>query len=143
MDLVVTVPKDFWFEWIKEGDAVGEPSTGTEWGYWLSKQKPPIEPGERLYVVAWGRLRGYAPVTRVVQHPETKRWVVCREGSAVACTVRQGMRFDGFRGFRKRWWNRELEEPFEQWKTEGVAKAAVYRAMRAGVFEPDAGAQIG
>jgi len=30
-DLVVTVPKDFWPDWIAEGDAVGEPETGTEW----------------------------------------------------------------------------------------------------------------
>ena len=32
MDLVVTVPKWFWFDWIAEGDAVGEPETG-EAGY--------------------------------------------------------------------------------------------------------------
>lgn len=28
---VGTCPKDFWEEWIAEGDAAGDPETGEEW----------------------------------------------------------------------------------------------------------------
>lgn len=130
-DLVVTVPKHFWFEWIAEGDAAGDPPTGTEWAFWLAKARPSIEPGERLYVVSWGRLRGYAPVTRIGQDPASLRWAICREGRAVDCTL-QGRRIDGFRGARKRWWDRSEEIPFLSWKTAGIPPAAVDKAIRAG-----------
>lgn len=33
-DLVGTCPKDFWEEWIAEGDAAGDPETGEEWGWY-------------------------------------------------------------------------------------------------------------
>jgi len=69
-DLVVTVPRNLWAEWIEEGDAVGEPETGEEWGFFLGHNRPPILPGERLYIVAHDRLRGYAPVTRVAFYPD-------------------------------------------------------------------------
>ena len=126
-DLVVTVPKNLWFAWIAEGDAVGEPESGEEWAYWVSRARPPIEPGDRLYVVAWGMLRGYAPVTRVVRQPLGDQFGICRQGKAVACTVRDA-RFDGFRGYRKRWWAREIEVPFPTWKTEGIPDAVVQKA---------------
>lgn len=125
-DLVVTVPKDFWFEWIDEGDAAGETPTGTEWGFWLGWTKPPIEPGEKLYIVAWGMLRGYSPVTRVAKD-DAGRWVVCREGDAIACTV-PGMRIEGFRGYRKVWWPPSSERPFEDWRTAGIPARLVQRA---------------
>lgn len=64
-DLVVTVPMKLWDMWIDEGDSVGEPETGEEWGFYLGPTKPPITAGERLYIVAHGLLRGYAPVTGV------------------------------------------------------------------------------
>ena len=48
MDLVGTCPKDFWEEWIVEGDAAGEPETGEEWhwytGHHLARS---TKPGER------------------------------------------------------------------------------------------------
>lgn len=69
-DLVVTVPRDLWTDWIEEGDAVGEPESGEEWGFFVTGwTRPPIRVGERLYVVAHDRLRGYAPVTRVAFYP--------------------------------------------------------------------------
>lgn len=129
-DLVVTVPKDIWFEWIAEGDAVGEPESGEEWAYWVSKAKPPAEPGDRLYIVAWGMLRGYAPITRVAQTPDG-RWGICRKGGAVACTVK-GRRWDGFRGYRYRWWEREQEGPFPEWRIEGIPGKQVAMALRRG-----------
>jgi hypothetical protein len=72
-DLVVTVPKDFWLEWIDEGDAAGSVESGEEWGFFVGYRRPDIIPGERLYVVAWGRLRGYAPVTRVARTDRASR----------------------------------------------------------------------
>jgi hypothetical protein len=130
MDLVVTVPKDFWFEWIDEGDPAGKTlPSGIEWGFWLGSQRPPIEPGDRLYVVAWNMVRGFAPVTRVAQN--NGRWVICREGGAVACTVPE-LQVPGFRGWRKRWWEREREQPFEDWRYAGVPQRVLERALRDG-----------
>jgi hypothetical protein len=111
-DLVVTCPKGFFLEWIAEGDAVGEPYTGEEWGWFMGGHRPPVEPGDRLYVVAWGRLRGYAPVTRLAA---TERgWCICRRGDAVAVTIEQPI--PGFRGWRRVWWPREAERPFPEWR---------------------------
>lgn len=132
-DLVVTVPKHFWFDWIAEGDAAGAPPSGQEWGFFLGRNRPPIEPGDRLYVVAWGRLRGYAPVTRVVQHEG--RWIICREAGAVACTVRNiGMSFNGFQGFRKRWWDREDEVDFPDWMMVALPMREIEKAAERGVL---------
>jgi len=116
-DLVGTCPKDFWLEWIAEGDAAGEPYTGEEWG-WYTRDPMALQtsPGDRFYVVAWGRLRGYAPVTRV-QNQGAGAYVICRRGDGVACTVPDDI--PGFRGLRKRWWHRDCEVPFPDWKTEG------------------------
>lgn len=69
-DLVVTVPRELWVEWIAEGDAAGEPESGEEWGFYLGPQRPPCGPGDRLYIVAHDRLRGYAPITRVAFFPD-------------------------------------------------------------------------
>jgi len=38
---------------------------GAEWGFFMGGAKPPIGPGDRLYIVAHNRLRGFAPVTRL------------------------------------------------------------------------------
>lgn len=116
-DLVVTVPKTLWVEWMAEGDAVGEPETGEEWAYWVGT-RPSIQKGDRLYVVAWGRLRGYAPVTRVVERDG--RFAICRRGGAVACTVPAPI--PGFRGYRRRWWQREDEVEFPDWRAAGVSR---------------------
>jgi hypothetical protein len=116
-DLVVTVPKDFWPDWIAEGDAVGEPKTGTEWSFYVGARKPSIRHGERLYIVACGRLRGYAPVTRVAL-ARAGQWAICRQGGAVACTIDQEIR--GFQGFRQPWWIRSDEMPFPGWQIVGV-----------------------
>lgn len=117
-DLVGTCPKDFWEEWIAEGDAAGDPYTGEEWGWFTrSGLAAKIKAGDRFYVVAHGRLRGWAPVTRV-QSPkdgwDDSGWVICRRGDAVACTV--PFAIPGFRGLRERWWKREDEIPFPDWK---------------------------
>jgi hypothetical protein len=104
----------FWPQWIAEGDAAGEPYTGEEWGFFLGGAKPPIGPGDRLYIVALGKLRGYAPVTALKRSVDG-RWAICRRGGAVAVTIAEGIK--GFRGFRHRWWDRVIEKPFPDWKT--------------------------
>lgn len=65
-DLVVTVPKNLWPEWIVEGDLPGE-DTGDEYAFYMACTIP-------------------APVT-------------------------------GFRGWRYRWWSRDDEIPFPDWRT--------------------------
>ena len=125
-DLVVTVPKESWTRWIEEGDPADEPESGEEWGFFVSS-RPRIEAGERLYVVAWGRVRGYAPVTAVrrVQHPSDPGgracYAICRKGGAQAVTIFASV--GGFRGVRERWWSLEEERPFPEWRTEGVPVA--------------------
>lgn len=113
MDLVVTVPKWFWPEWIAEGDPAGHPPSGQEWAFSLGGKRPPISPGDRLYIVAHGKLRGYAPVTRLSR--EGGKWAICRKGGAVAVTIDKPI--PGFQGFRHVWWNRSEEKPFPEWKT--------------------------
>lgn len=116
-DLVGTCPKDFFLEWIAEGDAAGEPCTGEEWG-WYTRDSLALQakPGDRFYVVAHGLLRGWAPVTRV--HDGGDSFIICRRGNAVACSL--PVPVPGFRGLRTRWWDRSQEGPFDDWRTAGL-----------------------
>jgi len=111
VDLVGTCPRDFWEEWIAEGDAVGESETGQEWS-WFTRHRliRAIEVGDRFYVVARGKLRGWAPVTRITSE------AICRRGEAVACTLAYPV--PGFRGLKRRWWDRSDELPFANWDTD-------------------------
>lgn len=122
-DIVVTVPQTFTHPiapglkglaaWIAEGDAAGEPWSGTEWEFTVGGLKPSIEAGERVYVVCERRLRGYAPLIRL--EPEGPgRWLLIRGGKAVAVTLTDSI--VGFRGWRRRWWGRSQELPFPDWK---------------------------
>jgi hypothetical protein len=107
-DLVGTCPKDFWDEWLTEGDAAGLPESGEEWGWFAEHSfRSLIKPGERFYVVAHGKLRGYALVTAV------RGGAIIRKGGAVAVTIDQPI--PGFRGLRKRWWDRDIERAFPDW----------------------------
>ena len=117
VDLVGTCPKDFWLEWIAEGDPAGTPETGEEWGWYTRHSFARLAvPGDRFYVVAWGMLRGYAPITRVQDSGDL--FVICRRGGAIACTIDKPI--PGFRGLEKRWWRREDERPFPDWQTAGI-----------------------
>lgn len=132
-DLVVTVPKSLWSVWLLEGDTAGavrgsenspefkayEDADGMlEWHFYLSRLKPPISPGERVYVVAHGRLRGFSPLVRVEQDRGSGRYALVRHHGARAVTIDDPIQ--GFQGFRKRWWDQSLEREFPGWKTEGV-----------------------
>jgi hypothetical protein len=113
-DVVVTVPKRLWQEWIDEGDLPGDDPTGDEYAFYLSGPRPEIEPGELVYIVAHGKLRGYAPLTRVALCPGIT-FALIRAGGAVACTIPVSV--TGFRGWRYRWWRRDDEIPFPDWRT--------------------------
>lgn len=120
-DVVVTCPKNIWLDWLEEGDLPGDPPTGEEWGFSTWGPKPDIQPGERVYVVAHGRLRGYAPLTRLeYQHVGHGQGRVAfgRAAGAVAVTIAEPIK--GFRGWRYRWWRSETEIVFPDWKTAGV-----------------------
>jgi hypothetical protein len=115
-DLVGTCPKDSWEEWIAEGDAAGETATGEEWGWYTRHSLAAnIKPGDRFYVVAHGKLRGWAPVTRLLDDGAGS-YVICRQGNAVACTIDEPI--PGFRGLRMRWWDYIDEKPFDNWRKQ-------------------------
>jgi hypothetical protein len=131
MDVVVTVPKRLWSMWLEEGDLAyssGEAAIwerNMEYGFNLSGGVPKIAPGERVYIVAHGLLRGYAPLV-AVEH--TTRFggrpggfALVRRGNAVAVTLRgPASTVRGFQGWRYRWWDRDQEMTFPDWKTRGV-----------------------
>ena len=124
MDLVATCPKSFWDEWLEEGDCAGDPESGQLYG-WHTGHPLVVEAtiGDRFYVVAHGKLRGYALVADVhVWHRSIQRQyrqrpggVIYRAGGAVAVTIPQPI--PSFRGLRKRWWRRDSEVPFLDFKT--------------------------
>jgi hypothetical protein len=119
MDLVGTVPKTFWEEWLAEGNCAGEQErTDLEYA-WFTKSKVSLKilPGDRLYIVCNGKLRGWAPVIRLLSDLDDRErpyFAICRSGGAVACTIPQAI--PGFRGLRKRWWEHDQEIPFPDWK---------------------------
>ena len=115
-DVVVTVPANLWRTWLSEGDCAGEKRRqGVE--YWFNvPTRPKVEPGSRVYVVACGRLRGYAPLVRIDPDPHNpKGCLLIRRGEAVAVTIDDPIR--GFQGYRYRWWERDAERPFPEWRT--------------------------
>jgi|SRR3990170_2616308 len=135
-DVLVTCPMNLWTAWIAEGDAAGDPSTGEQWGFYTYGCRPDIQPGERVYVVAHGRLRGYAPLVRLawdldgIGPTNLARLAFVRAGGAVAVTIPDMI--TGFRGWRYRRWPREAELPFPDWKTAGVPVARPRSIARSG-----------
>jgi hypothetical protein len=119
-DVVVTVPKRLWSAWIDEGDLPGEEESGCEYAFYLGGPRPEIHAGERVYVVAHGKVRGYAPLVRF-EYGIGTRYALIRSGSAVACTIPDPV--TGFRGWRYRWWNRVDEVPFPDWQHAQAAAA--------------------
>ena len=111
-DVVVTVPRDQWFNWLAEGDLPGQAWTGNEWAYGLGGRPPIIHPGERVYIVCRDRLRGYAPLVSIATRAYGYAFI--RRDGAVAVTIDQ--RIPGFRGWRRRWWDRDEEKPFPGWR---------------------------
>jgi hypothetical protein len=79
-----------------------------------------MAPGDRVYIVAWGRLRGYAPLVRVERECKLWRARAClvRRAGAVAVTIDQ--QISGFQGWQYRTWDRTEEVAFPGWKWDGV-----------------------
>ena len=119
-DVVVTVPKGLWQEWIEEGDLPGDPPSGYQSHFWVSELPTALTVGDRVYIVAHGRLRGYAPLRNWERRCSLRgnRSCLVREGDAVPLTVDEPIR--GFQGWRYRWWDRADERPFPDWQTAGV-----------------------
>ena len=115
-DVVVTVPKGMWQEWIEEGDLPGEPEGDYVSHFWIPKQGlPTISTGERVYIVAHGKLRGYAPIIGREQSCRLLPGRACliRRNGAEAVTIPEPIR--GFQGWRYRWWSVEEEIAFPDW----------------------------
>lgn len=116
-DVVITVPQKVWAYWLAEGDCAGdgrETWEADEYVYTVPTW-PDIARGERVYVVAFGKLRGWAPLTEVYREGDQGRVFLVRAGGAQAVTIDTPIR--GFRGYRYRWWDREEEKPFPEWQT--------------------------
>ena len=118
-DVVVTVPKSLWELWLSEGDLAGEPwSQEADYHFWIRPDAlPTIYVGERVYIVAHGLLRGYAPLVNTERRCKLapNRACLVRRNDAVAVTIDEPIR--GFQGWRYRWWDREIERPFPDWSS--------------------------
>lgn len=120
-DVVVTVPRWFGLDtWIAEGDPAGAPWSGEEWHFYLAGPVPDMQPGDRVYVVFNGAVRGYAPLVRIDR--SGSRFALVRHGDAVAVTIPEEVR--GFLGWRYRWWPREIERPFPEWRNPAARPVA-------------------
>lgn len=134
-DVVVTVPKMRWADWIEEGDlAVGsEPAIwegSDEYGFALGGHAPMMKPAECVYIVAHGYVRGYSPLQYIDPRGGLRfggkpgSFALVRRGGAVAVTLRSPeggpLPVRGFQGWRYRWWNYDQEMSFPSWKTYGV-----------------------
>jgi hypothetical protein len=121
-DLVMTLRRDWWQTCI----AGQLPSSSR--GFYVGGRKPParsarrssgeaapppVAPGERLYLVAHGRVRGYVPVSGVAR--TGRGWTIQRGGPAVAVTIPEAVA--DFRGWRAAWWAVSDEVPFPDWRT--------------------------
>jgi hypothetical protein len=115
-DLVVTCPRHLWTAWLDEGDLPGSEAK-YESHFWIPRQPlPKAEPGDRVYVVAHNKLRGYAPLVAVESYCQLNPYRAClvRHGGAVAVTIAEPIR--GFQGWRYRFWDRADERTFPDWQ---------------------------
>lgn len=150
MDVVVTVAKAVWLGWLAEGMLPGEDGA-EEWALYYGSGRgarnpaPPkeLDPGDRVYVAAFGFVRGYSPLRRI-QVTKTG-YALVRAGAAVAVTPftegqppHRSPGFSphpvaGFQGVRYRTWSRDVERPFADWMTYGLppnVRATVERLQR-------------
>lgn len=139
-DVVVTIPKRLWPGWLAEGCLPGERCPRDVRYFIRTNGRPRIDPGERVYIVAHGRLRGYAPLYMVFPeipaldgdgregdiidrwrdlHRDGRHFYLARRGGAVAVTIERPIA--GFQGLRYRWWDRAEEQSFPGWQAEGVS----------------------
>ena len=96
-------------------------------GFSTSWPRPKIDPGDRVYILCEGFIRGYAPLVEMRTSSHRGGWCkieFIRAGGAVAVTIRgpDGLPLPvvGFRGWRYRFWELENEMPFPGWQTYGT-----------------------
>jgi hypothetical protein len=97
-DVVVTVAKEQWEAWVAERD---EHVFGLGWAH------PDVWPDGRVYVIADGRVQGFAPLVRLDDPAPDARSLVCA-GEVECLTIDQPV--NGFEGWRYRWWPRAAEQ---------------------------------
>ena len=152
-DVVVCVPKRLWIAWLAEGTLAGEPCPiDIEYHWFGGSTMPQIAQGERVYIAAHGRLRGYAPLVRLETRAEAlkrwcaqknpalpapalwwwpyAKWALVRHGSAMAVTIPEPIR--GIPGWRYRFWQREDERPFPDWRELTAAPQQPFPKTREG-----------
>lgn len=110
----MTVPKGRWADWLEEGDLANQEWSGQDYAFYLGGNPPSMIAGERVYIVAHGKLRGYSPLRWIDDSIGWNRFALIRGGDAVAVTIREPI--VGFQGWRYRWWKREDELPFTDWR---------------------------
>jgi hypothetical protein len=130
MDVVVTLSERQWESWVVEGRLPREESSSQESYFWFGDNLPRYAPirylpirvpiGDvfpdadvRVYFVAHGKLRAYAPLY-CIDEDNHRYAFVCR-GEAVPVTIDQEIR--GFGEWCYRWWKRADEKPFPEWRT--------------------------
>lgn len=117
MDIVVTVPKQLWLMWINEGNLPGQPWNGLLNHFMIPQGRLPLNlhSGDRLYIVAYGKLRGFSPIVDWEQQCTLNPFRSCliRKNDAKAVTIPENIK--GFQGWRYRFWNREDEIEFKDW----------------------------
>ncbi len=83
--------------------------------------RPAIGPGDRVYLVAWGRVRGYVRMAKLSNTLDG--WVLgC--SSAVVPTTIPAVGIATFRGAKAPWWKRPDEQPFPGWASDGIPEGA-------------------
>jgi hypothetical protein len=120
-DIVVTVTAKLWLNWLCEGDLPGDPilESGT-WEFATSRPPKEWKPGQRVYVVAHGYLRGYGELLHAADNYLT------RFGPGVACTVLDQdtpKPIRGFQGWRYATWRRDEVAEWggeDKWATFGL-----------------------
>lgn len=134
-DVVARVSRANWPAWLAEGDLAGAPWSGREHALVVAGW-PSIDPGERVYVVVRGLVRGWAPLIRAERMlvQDVRRTALIRGGGACASTPMclfpdtcicpvawngpHPLHVRARRSFMYRHWRRIDEWLFPSWATE-------------------------
>lgn len=107
-DVVVSCPKAAWQTWSEQA------ASGLvvfDLGYRLPGK---WNPGDRVYVVAHGRVRCWMELGKVGHDPITGQLQLVLIGQPLPVTTSEEIR--GFQGARMRWWPRDQERDFPGWR---------------------------
>lgn len=103
-----------------------------EWHFYLGgRSVPTLYPGTRCYIVAHGRVRGYAVVTGIERYH--RGFAIVRRGDGVACTIPEPVR--GFQGWRYRG---GIARPNDPSRTGRPPASQRWAARHPDLFSPEA-----